>query len=76
MAREEEKAREAALHAQRIAEQPEDHKFILVSADATHAAKEPERWPIINHAVPEAITPHKEHKEMRRIVWEAVKKAG
>jgi hypothetical protein len=70
--REKQKAREAALHAQQIAEQPEDHKVILVPADATYAPKEPELWPIINHAVLEAIKPH---KEMRRIVWEAVKNA-
>jgi hypothetical protein len=35
--REKKKAREAALHAQRIAEQPEDRKVILVPADSTYS---------------------------------------
>lgn len=64
--REKKKAREAALHAQQIAEQPEDHKVILVPADATYSPGESELWPIINHAVLEAIKPH---KEIKSIVW-------
>ena len=53
------RAREAALEAQRIAEQPSDHKVILVPADPTYSPKEQELWPIINYAVLEAIKPHK-----------------
>ncbi len=70
--REKQRARQTALENQRIAEQPPDHKVILVPADETYSPKEPELWPIINYHVLEAIKPH---KEMRKIVWEAVAKA-
>ena len=42
---EKQKAREAALHAQRLAEQPEDHQIIMVPADPDYALQECELWP-------------------------------
>jgi len=70
--REKRRAREAALHAQRIAEQPPDHQVILVPADPTYSPEESELWPIINYHVLEAIKPYEEIKD---IVWAAVSKA-
>ena len=55
---EQRKAREAALQAQRIAEQPTDHQIILIPADPDYSPKEEELWPVINHAVLKALKPH------------------
>ncbi len=70
--RERQQARQAALETQRVAEQPPDHKVILVPADESYAPKEAELWPIINYHVLEVIKPH---KEIKAIVWAAVSKA-
>jgi hypothetical protein len=66
-------AREEALEAQRIAEQPSDHQVILVPADADYAPKETELWPIINYAVLGALKSHETaHFEVMRAIHEAV----
>ncbi len=67
-------ARQAALVAQRIAEQPPDHQVILVPADADYAPEETELWPIINHAVQGALQPHEAaHFDVMRAVHQALK---
>ena len=51
------KDREAALEKERRAQQPADHQVILVPADSTYAPNEDELWPIINHAIQDALKP-------------------
>ena len=62
-------AQEAALEAQRIAEQPSDHQVILVPADPDYAPKEVELWPIINYAVLGVLKSHQTvHAEVMRAI--------
>ncbi len=70
---EKEKAREAALHARRIAEQPADHQVILVPADDDYSPKQVELWPIINHAVQKTLEPHPAiHQEVFDAIQQAI----
>jgi hypothetical protein len=55
-----EKAREAALEQERMANQPSNHQVILVPAESTYAPKEEELWPIINHSIQSALKPFPE----------------
>jgi hypothetical protein len=67
------KAHEAALQAERLAAQPDDHQVILVPADADYAPNETELWPIINHAVQSALKPHEAaHFDVMRAVHQVL----
>ena len=52
------RARREALHQQRLAKLPEDHRIILVPADPDYSPLETELWPLINQTVLEILAQH------------------
>ena len=67
------KTQQAALEAERLAAQPDDHQVILVPADPAYAPKQGELWPIINHAIQSVLKSHYAvHEEVMNAIDQAI----